>query len=149
MAIQVLTTNHPVCFLSVYLPSRSGCTDNFKDCLDYVNAVLGQLSFDSDVYILGDLNADPGSGGGPLATTTANEQGRILARYLRKWNYVAVHLHLNNNPQFSSHTYISEARGTYSSIDHIIFPKHLLSGFSECTVLEEDPLNLSDDLPVC
>ncbi len=73
VAIHVLTTNRPVCFLSVYLPYRSGCTDNFKDCLDYVDAVLGQLSHDSDVYILGDLNADPGSGGGALATTTANE----------------------------------------------------------------------------
>ncbi len=72
-----------------------------------------------------------------------NEQGRILVRYLRKWNYVSVHLHLNN---ISSHTYISEAHGTYSSVDHIIVPKHLLSGFSDCTVLEEDPLN---DLPVC
>ena len=82
MAIQLLNLYHPICLLAVHLPSRSGGTDAFKDSLDYVDSVLGQLCFDNDV---GDFNANPGSEGGPLATTSVNEQSHILLRYLNKW----------------------------------------------------------------
>ena len=78
VAIQVSTSHQPTCLFSVYLPSRSGCTDSFKDYLDYIDAVIDQLSLDNDVLVLGDLNADPGPLGGPRATTKTSEQGRIL-----------------------------------------------------------------------
>jgi len=86
VAIQVSTFPRPTCLLSVYLPSQSGCTDSFKDYLDYIDAVIDQLTLDNDVLVLGDLNADPGPLGGPRATTKTNEQGRILMHYLRRWN---------------------------------------------------------------
>ena len=82
VAIQLLNLHRPICLLAVYLPSPSGGTDAFKDRLDYVNSALGQLCFDNDV---GDFNANPGSEGGPLATTSVNEQSHILLRYLNKW----------------------------------------------------------------
>ena len=75
VGIRLVTADHPICFLSVYLPTRTGCTDDFKECMDYLDAVLGRLSFDNDVIIMGDLNADPGSEDGPLSSTSANEQG--------------------------------------------------------------------------
>ena len=43
------------------------------------------------IIIMDDPNADPGSEGGPLSSTPANEQGRILLRYLQRWNYLSVH----------------------------------------------------------
>ena len=109
MAIQLLNLHRPICLLAVYLPSRSGGTDVLKDSLDYVHSVLGQLCFDNDVYILGDFNADPGSKGGPLATTSVNEQGHILLRYLKKWEYISTHLQPQSSIYHSaSHMYVSD-----------------------------------------
>ena len=149
VAIQLLNLHRSICLLAVYLPSHSGGTDVFKDSLDYVDSVLGQLCLDNDVCILGDFNADPGSEGGPLATTNVNEQGHILLRYLRKWEYISTHLQPQSSiSHFATHTYVSEAHGSCSTIDHILAPRHLLSRFSESLVWDEDPLNLSDHLPV-
>ena len=75
-----------------------------------------------------------------------NEQGRILSRYLRRWNFLSVHLHLSPSPATS--TFVSEAHGSSSTIDHILCPAHLLSSFSECVVEDDAPLNMSDHLPI-
>lgn len=147
MTIKLHSSIRPLCIVSSYLPCCSGCTDSFKEAFDYADSLLHQLSFDSDVLFLGDLNADPGPEGGPLATTVSNKQGRILLRYLRKWNYLSVHLH--SCISSSSHTYLSEAHGSCSSIDHILSPAHLLPRFSDCNVLDDVPLNLSDHVPIC
>ena len=90
------------CVVATYRPCSSGCTDPFKEALDYLDNVISQLSFDSNVIVLGDLNADLGACRGSLATNTPNEQGKILLRYLHKWNYVSVHLHkCNVTPPFT------------------------------------------------
>ena len=73
------------------------------------------------MIVLGDLNANLGACGGPLATNTPSEQGKILLQYLHKWNYVSVHLHnCNMSPTY---TYTSEAHGTSGTIDHILCPE--------------------------
>ena len=61
-----------------------GCTEDFKEQLDYIVACLGRLALDNNVIILGDLNANPSSEGGPLSSITINEQGRILLWYLKR-----------------------------------------------------------------
>ena len=137
VGIQLVTTNRPVCFLSVYLPTRTGCTDEFKECLDYIASVLAQLAFDNDVVIMGDFNADPGPEGGPASWTQLNEQGRILLRYLQEWNYTSLHLHKSSPP---SHTYLSDAHASLSTIDHILSPLYLMPRVDRCFVLDEDPL---------
>ena len=84
--------------------------------------------------------------GGPQACTPANEHGRILLRYLRRWKYLSYHLHLTH-PQ-STHTYESEAHGSLSTIDHFLGPSHRLSFISKGVVAKEDPINTSDLLPI-
>ena len=108
----------PICLLSVYLPTRTGCTDTFKESLDYLDSIINLFGFDNDVFILGDINADLGLGGGPMASTPINEQGKILMQYLKRWNFLSAHLHLSPTPETS--TYESEAHGSISTIDHII-----------------------------
>ena len=147
VAIQLLSTPRPLAIISTYLPCRSGCTDLFKEALDYVDSIINHLAYDHSVIVLGDLNADPGPDGGPLSTTPANEQGRILLRYLAKWELSSVHLHTCSTPH--THTYTSEAHNSTSTIDHLLAPVHLLPSFSNCCVIEDDPLNLSDHSPVC
>ena len=147
VTVSVSLSARPLCIIAAYIPARSGCTDPFKESLDFLNGIFLQLSVSHDVIILGDMNADLGVAGGPRASTSVNEQGKILLRYLGRWDFLSVHLHVG--PSHSSHTYCSEAHGTLSSIDHILCSRHLLSSFSSCFVADDAPLNLSDHFPVC
>ena len=97
VGIKLLSKPRPVCFFSLYLPSRSGCTDDFKESLDHIDAVINTYGFDNGLVLMGDFNADPGYSGGPLEESSTNEQGRILSRYLAKWNFLSVHLCLSKN----------------------------------------------------
>jgi len=54
---------------SVYLPSRTGCTDFFKESLDTLQVIKEKLNLSGLLIIAGDLNADPGTSGGPVSTT--------------------------------------------------------------------------------
>ena len=142
------TSPRSTCIFSVYLPSRSGCTDDFKESLDMIDALINTYGTDNHLIFLGDFNADPGLSGGPYSTVTtaSNEQGRILTRYLTNWDYVSVHLHCNSSDH--PHTYVSEAHNSKSTIDHIITHRGNLDLFRNVSVLEDDSVNLSDHLPI-
>ena len=144
IGIQLLSVPRPPFFLSVYLPSRSGCTDDFKEALDYIDAVINTYGFDNDIVILGDMNADIGNSAEPI--TSPSEQGRILSAYLARWNYLSVHLCLPLRGH--AHTSVSDAHNTKSTIDHILAPNTLLNNFKSAQLLDEDPVNMSDHLPV-
>ena len=120
IGIELKTSPSPLFIFSVYLPSRSGCTDVFRESLDQIDAAIGTLPSTSTVIILGDFNADPGIHGGPYSTTRLNEQGRILLHYMARWNLISTHLHTPNPNTSSSHTFESEAHSTLSTIDHIM-----------------------------
>ena len=137
---------HPLFIISIYLPSRSGCTDVFKDSLDQLEAAILLLPPGAEIIIMGDFNADLGLLGGPMACTHINEQGKILHRYLTKWNFISTHLHLQ--PTLSSYTYESDAHSTQSTLDHILCPKHMLSKIMSSYTIIEEPLNTSDHNPV-
>ena len=96
---QLLTAGCPTCLLSVYLPTRSRATDEFKEALDFLDATLGLYGLD-DVYILGDLNADLGTEGAPkhvhLPMSTAVSYSDIYA------DGSTYHLHLS--PSQSTYT---------------------------------------------
>ena len=79
ITLKLISKPSPTCFISAYLPTRSGGPDVFKASLDYTDTCLQCLSYDSDVILLGDLNADLGHLGGPLCMAPSNKQGRFLA----------------------------------------------------------------------
>ena len=122
VSILLQTQPRPICLLSVYLPTCTACTDIFKESLDYLDSTNNLFRFANDVLILGDMNADLGLGGGPMASTPINEQGKTS-------------------------TYESEANSSISTIDHILCPSHVLSSLSSCHVIEE-PSNNSDHFPI-
>ena len=75
-------SSHPNCLLSVYVSTRSGATDKFKGAL-YVAPGCNSwplYGLDNDLYILGYLNADLGTEGGPQACKPANEHSRLHLR---------------------------------------------------------------------
>ena len=80
VGIRLVTADRPICFHSVYSPTHMGCTDVFKECVDYMDAVLGRLAFDNDVIIMGDFNAD--SEGSSLSSTPVMSKDKYC--YLRR-----------------------------------------------------------------
>ena len=82
VGIHLLPSRRSICFFSVYLPTRSGCTDDFQNCLDQLDSLLSFYGLSSDIVLLGDFNADLGLVG-PWGSTPINEQGWILQRYLQ------------------------------------------------------------------
>ena len=127
--------------VSVYLPTRSGCTANYVECLDSCFSVYPVYP---GVHLLfgGDFNTDPGPAGGPFSTTHANEQGRILKRYLGRWQFTSAHL---NFPGLLHH---SEAHNSLSTIDHFLCSSDLLQLASSSHTTPSAPLDLSDHSPV-
>ena len=69
IGIKLLSDPRPLCILSVYLPSRSGCTDVFRESLDCLDSLENTLGYDNDIIILDDFNADLGPAGGPNCST--------------------------------------------------------------------------------
>ena len=135
-----------VAIFSSYLPTRAGCTDAFKESLDLLQMIKSKLDGSTMVVFAGDLNADPGVEGGPCATTTVNEQGRILNQYLKRWGFTSSHLHLNTVS--SSHTYEGDHNGCKSTIDHLLCAERFLPQIQSCYVIDNEPSNTSDHLPL-
>ena len=145
--IGISVCNHLKIF-STYLPTRSGCTDIYKETLDHLNVIREKYSDNGILIFAGDMNGDLGTSDGSHATTTINEQGRILSHYLKSWNFVSAHLHLNT--ETSSHTYESESNSCISTIDHFLCPQHCLPFFSMCSTLSNlsTAANISDHIPL-
>ena len=139
--------NHLKIF-STYLPTRSGCTDIYKETLDHLNVIREKYSDNGILIFAGDMNGDLGTSDGPRATTTINEQGQILSHYLKSWNFVSAHLHLNT--ETSSHTYESESNSCISTIDHFLCPQHCLPSLNKCSTLNNlsSACNTSDHIPL-
>jgi len=91
-----ITLDNSISIFSVYLPSRSGCTDSFEESLDLLQVAKEKLDPSGLLIFAGDRNADPGHLGGPRSTTPVNEQVRILSRYIHTWRFTSAHLHLND-----------------------------------------------------
>ena len=69
VGIEYNPSHHSLYLISVYLPSRSGCTDEFKESLDQLDAAILLLPSGADIVIMGDFNADLGNLGGPGSCT--------------------------------------------------------------------------------
>ena len=144
VGIRIAGSPNDIIVFSLYLPCQTGCTDNFKSVLDVLDSTF-DLFPGATILFAGDLNADIGYSGNRIHHPS-NEQGIILHRYLSKWDYISSHLHLAITDLVF--TYDSEAHGSSSIIDHILCPKFFTTSFVNCYVLSENPLNMSDHLPV-
>ena len=141
-----ITLDNNTSVFSVYLPTRSGCTDSFKESLDTLQVIEEKLDPSGIVIFAGDLNEDPGNHGGPLSTTPANEQEHILARYIQSWGFTSAYLHLNDAP--SSHTFENPSKQCKSTADHFICTSHNLSYLKSCCVIHNHPSNISHHCPL-
>ena len=98
---------------SIYLPTRSGSTEPFRAELDVLDSAFIRYP-ECALLFSGDFNADIGS---PSSSTLLpNEQGKVLLRYLNRWDYSSSHL---SSPVSPTYTYESDAHNSLSTIDHI------------------------------
>ena len=67
--IGISVCNH-LKFFSTYLPTRSGCTDIYKETLDHLNVIREKYSDNGILIFAGDMNGDLGTSDGSHATTT-------------------------------------------------------------------------------
>ena len=89
------------------------------------------LLYPSEVVIFaGDFNADPGWMIDGISSHPPNEQGKILKRYLQKWDFVSGHLKCSSWDSLL--TYTSEAHGSLSCIDHILCPASFCQNLGDC-----------------
>ena len=65
IGIKFSVSQYTLYIFSVYLPSRSGCTDAFKESLDQLEAMFMILPPGANIIVMGDFNADLGQLGGP------------------------------------------------------------------------------------
>ena len=105
---------------SVYLPSRSGCTEDQQSEPSPPPQMSSFLKISMQTR----------------GFTRLNEQGRILLHYMTRWNIISTHLHTSNTS--SSHTFESEAHCHQSQIPMI----------QSSHPMPDHHLNTLDHLPV-
>ena len=90
--VRVQTVNGAVInIFCVYLPAY-GCGEDYETTLDELSAILESTEDGSINIIGGDLNGDLGALGGPRSRNNANKQGKILNRFITKYDYIATNL---------------------------------------------------------
>ena len=122
--------------LNVYLPYQ--CDDNFVEFCTYLAKINSILDSADTVYTmaLGDFNADPRTSFGRELANVALDSGYVLSDMTR----------LNNSNDVTVFTYISDAHGTTSWLDHCLSSVNLDKLISSCEV--SDKYVTSDHLPL-
>lgn len=106
--ICAITSDKTIVIMSVYLPTNSSDNvQNFTDCMSAINVIIDESGTDS-VFILGDFNADPGE-------LFYNELMSICKEH--QWSCVDTEMLGLDSGTF---TFISDAHGTTSWLDHCI-----------------------------
>ena len=127
----------------VYLPAY-GCGEDYETTLDELSAILESTEDGSINIIGGDLNGDLGMLGGPRSRNNANKQGKILNRFITKYDYIATNL--ESYARGPVNTYYGPLN--HSCLDYVLIPKILDKCVLSCYVKPEEALNTSDHVPV-
>lgn len=107
-AIKLITSDHPVIVMSVYMPADS--RDNlpeFTDCLSTVSAIIDEYGVQS-VFILGDLNSD-------ISSLFYSE----LKHFCGENCLSCIDVELLGEGS-GTYTFISDAHGSSSWLDHCV-----------------------------
>ena len=130
-------------FVSVYLPSQGG-EEDLRTVLDEISEVIESREVGSHVIILGDLNGDVGSLGGPRGVKGPTQRGRYVMEFFER------HGLSPTNMQATAHGPVTtfNCHNSSSTLDYIAVPLYLSRQVKECAVAEWDALNTSDHTDV-
>lgn len=132
--------------IGVYMPHQTCTISSFQDEINVLSEVIARLQHKGEIVIIGDTNCHFGYEYGTRGwgKTTRNAKG--LMKLVETCNLKVYDLDDDfcTGPNYSFHV---EGVGT-SYIDHCIVSKELMCSITECKVLDEDCLNMSDHLPI-
>ena len=136
----------PLFILSVYLPSSSHTTEEYRECLDLLWSLCDSLSVDGYPIVLGDLNGDLGNSLGEKGTKEPNERGRLLLTFADYFNVCPVNLlSLCEGPLVTYNSFCGKHRST---IDYIFLPNCLQDKIIFARTFDFDVDNTSDHQPI-
>ena len=132
--------------LSVYLPSSSHPTVDFREVLDLLWALTDTCLQDGPVFLLGDFNADLGDSVGSRGTYPVTARGKLSLEFIQNFNMSPVNL--TSLAKGSPFTFRSENGEHQSVIDYIFVPNLFINRTISSFTHEWTIDNLSDHVPV-
>ena len=130
-------------FVSVYLPSQGG-EEDLRTVIDEITEVVESREVGSHVIILGDLNGDVGSLGGPRGVRGPTQRGRYVMELFERHGLYPANMQANANGPVTTFN----CHNSSSTLDYIAVPLYLSSHVKDCAVSEWDALNTSDHTDV-
>ena len=143
-AIRLQTkTGAIVYFISLYLPAQGSC-ESLESYIDDISEVIESRECGAQIILMGDLNGDVGSSGGPRGMRPATPRGLHVMRLFNRHGLTALNMQANAKGPIDTF----EGNMNSSTLDYIAIPADLMSSVSSCEVYDWSELNTSDHVPV-
>ena len=137
--------NSNVYVIGVYMPHQACVISDFTWHLGELERVIQQCCNDGECILIGDYNVQFSSAEGPRFNMVPSANGKAMSKMLERQNLtLADGLSRCKGPTYSF--FVPNVGESY--IDHIAVSKGLIPCMKECMVYEDDPLNMSDHLPI-
>ena len=130
-------------FISVYMPAM-GSSESLEASLDDVTEVIESRETGSIITVLGDFNGDIGGAGGNRSSRAATPRGEKVMRFFDRHGLIP--LNMRGGATGPVDTYQGNING--STLDYIAVSSIIYNRPYSCCVVDWDPLNTSDHLPV-
>ena len=130
----------------VYLPHQQCKISSFSEHLQILMQTVAKCKVDGEVIVIGDMNCHFGKELGPRfnGKTTPNAKLLLNATVAEGFEIVDSDPKICSGPSYTFH---AEGIGT-SYIDHCIASCIASLHIKQCTVIDDDFLNMSDHLPI-
>ena len=139
-----LSNNLALHVIGMYMPSSDQSREVYVDCLNEVDSLLSRFPSNDPIVVMGDLNCHLGHLGGSRSTEEPNHRGILWKELLDRHSLFVTSLGaLSTGP---IHTYSSGDHST--TLDYVIGNVVLAEMLQSCEILDDNPLNTSDHLPI-
>ena len=133
--------------ISVYLPPANSNIADFGVILDQLKEIVLSLREMGHLCVIGDFNAQLGKDAGQRAASTEwTKNGKLLYNMMQRCSLISADL--TSTAVGPKYTFQRLGATGQSYIDHCLISMELMPYVLSCGVMEEDPSNFSDHLPV-
>ena len=132
--------------IGVYLPHQTCTISSFQDEIRALSDLIARVQHQGEIVIIGDTNCHFGTEYGNRGWGKTTKNAKSLMNLVEACDLKLYDLDdaFCSGPNYSFHV---ERVGT-SYIDHCIVSQMLMCNITECKVIDEDHLNMSDHLPI-
>ena len=141
--------NKAILISGLYLQSLSSSiessVDTYQSQLSTVSGVIERFSSSAIPFVLGDFQCFPDSFKFSNRAANTNSLSKYLSAFLTNHNLIPVDITHGKGPNYT-YKHISMPNKSY--IDHILIQPEVMDIFLTSNVLNPNPINTSDHLPV-